>query len=90
MCRSLPSNNNKALKAHRKNEALARRCSGFVDPEETRYKVRSTVKRAYAALKDNLGGRHIRVRGHARVYCHLMFGVLAMTAEQLLRLAAPD
>jgi len=26
------------------------------------------------------------VRGHAKVSCHLMFGVLALTCDQLLRL----
>jgi hypothetical protein len=28
----------------------------------------------------------VRVRGHAKVMCHLMFGVLALTADQLMRL----
>jgi hypothetical protein len=27
----------------------------------------------------------VRVRGHAKVYCHLMFGVLALTVDQLMR-----
>jgi len=37
-------------------------------------------------LKDDFGGRHIRVKGNAKVMSHLMFGVLALTADQLLRL----
>jgi len=28
----------------------------------------------------------VRVRGHAKVYCHLMFGVLALAVDQLMRL----
>jgi hypothetical protein len=28
----------------------------------------------------------IRVRGAAKVFCHLMFGLIALTAAQLLRL----
>jgi hypothetical protein len=28
----------------------------------------------------------VRVRGHAKVLCHLMFGILALAAEQLMRL----
>jgi len=28
----------------------------------------------------------VRVRGHDKVRCHLMFGVLALTVEQLFRL----
>jgi len=37
-------------------------------------------------LKDEFGGRHLRVRGHAKVMCHLMFGILALTADQLMRM----
>ena len=37
-------------------------------------------------LKDEFGARQIRVRGHAKVLCHLMFGILALTVTQLLRL----
>ena len=39
-----------------------------------------------SALKDSYGARHVRVRGHAKVACHLFFGVLALTVEQLMRL----
>ena len=34
------------------------------------------------------GGRQVRVRGHAKVLCHLMFGILALTVAQLVRLLA--
>jgi hypothetical protein len=37
-------------------------------------------------LKDEFGGRQIRVRGACKVMAHLMFGVLALTADQLLKL----
>ena len=37
------------------------------------------------ALKDSYGGRFVRVRGHDKVLCHLMFGVLALTVAQLMR-----
>ena len=39
-----------------------------------------------SALRDSYGGRHVRVRGHAKVACHLFFGVLALTVQQLMRL----
>ena len=26
----------------------------------------------------------VRVRGHAKVMCHLMFGILALTANQMI------
>ena len=44
------------------------------------------VERVNARVKDDFGGRTIRVRGHAKVMTHLMFGILALTVEQLLRL----
>jgi hypothetical protein len=36
--------------------------------------------------EDDFGARYVRVRGHAKVFCHLMFGVLALTIDQLMRL----
>ena len=58
-------------------------------PESVRYRIRSGVERSNARLKDEFGARHVRVRGHAKVFCHLMFGVLALTVDQLMRLAVP-
>ncbi len=49
-----------------------------------RYKERSTVERVNARLKDEFGGRVVRVRGPAKVMCHLMFGILALTANQMM------
>ena len=49
----------------------------------------SVFSRAFAVngrLKDEFGGRHVRVRGASKVMCHCMFGVLALTADQLVRL----
>ena len=51
-----------------------------------RYKVRSTSERVNARLKDEFGGRHVRVRGSKKVMAHLMFGILVLAADQLLRL----
>jgi hypothetical protein len=44
------------------------------------------IERVNARIKDEFGGRNIRVRGHAKVMTHLMFGILALTVDQLLRL----
>jgi hypothetical protein len=52
----------------------------------THYKSRSGAERSNSQLKDNHGGRTVRVRGAAKVMCHLMFGVMVMTAEALFRL----
>lgn len=51
-----------------------------------RYKERSTAERTNSRLKDEFGGRHLRVRGHAKVHAHIMFGILALFADQLLKL----
>ena len=53
-----------------------------------RFGQRSSVERINGYLKDNYGGRTVRVRGHAKVMTHLMFGIIAITASQLFRLLA--
>jgi hypothetical protein len=55
-------------------------------PEGRRYNERSNVERVNGRLKDEFGGKNIRVRGHSKVMAHLIFGILALTADQLLRL----
>jgi hypothetical protein len=53
-----------------------------------RYDERTVVERAYSRLKDEFGARFVRVRGHAKVHLHLMFGVITLFADHLLKLAA--
>ncbi len=53
--------------------------------EKQRYKARSSAERVNARLKDDLGGLMIRVRGALKIMAHLMFGVVALTVEQLVR-----
>ncbi len=75
-----------ARKQARLTEALAQRASGCRYAENVRYRERSNVERVNGRLKDEFGGRHVRVRGHAKVMCHLMFGIVALTVDQLLRM----
>ena len=77
------------LKEEMEREARALRACGLVIQETVRYRIRSGVVRTNARLKDEFGARHVRVRGHAKVLSHLMFGLLALTADQLMRLAVP-
>ncbi len=56
--------------------------------EAARYKERSTAERVNSNLKDNHGGNTVRVRGPVKVMAHLMFGVIAVTANQLFNLLA--
>ena len=58
----------------------------FAPHEAERFKTRTQVERVNARLKDEFGARWVRVRGPAKVTAHLMLAVLALTADQLLRL----
>jgi hypothetical protein len=58
----------------------------FRTAEEVRYDERTAAERVNARLKDDHGGRAVRVRGHTKVLAHLMFGVLVLTTLQLVRL----
>src|ERR1035438_851912 len=48
-----------------------------------RFKQRSASARVNSLLKERYGGRWVRVRGAAKVMCHLMFGLVALTATAL-------
>lgn len=58
----------------------------FEPADAIRYKERSQAERTNARLKDEFGGRNVRVRGPDKVMSHLMFGILVLTADQLMRL----
>jgi len=76
---------NKKLKEELKTEDQRFNFINFEKPEDRRYNERSNVERVNGRLKDEFGGRMIRVRGCAKVMTHLMFGILALTADQLFR-----
>ena len=78
--------NPRSKKAEARRELKAQRHARFTPPERIRYRERSTVERAFGRLKDEYGARHLRVRGHKKVMCHLMFGVVALTVDQMIRL----
>lgn len=58
----------------------------FTELEKIRYNQRSTAERVNSNLKDNYHGRGIRVKGHCKIFAHLMFGIIALTANQLFNL----
>jgi hypothetical protein len=59
-----------------------------MDPaHQIRYRARSSAERVNSNLLDNFGGRNVRVRGGQKVAAHLLFGIVALTAIQLCRLA---
>jgi hypothetical protein len=58
-----------------------------MDPAtKVRYAERSSVERVNSNLKDNHGGRNIRVKGSKKIMTHLMFGIIVITAKQMFRL----
>ena len=76
-----------ALKNELLEEERRLKLINFSLPEDVRFNERTTVERVNARIKDDFGARFVRVRGHAKVFSHLMFGVLALTASQILNLA---
>lgn len=58
----------------------------FTPAEQQRFQERTMVERVYSRLKDEFGARTVRVRGANKIMAHLMFGVLALTVDQLLKL----
>ncbi len=55
--------------------------------KQERFRERTSGERVNARLKDEFGGRHLRVRGPVKAMMHLMCGVIALTVDQWLRLA---
>lgn len=54
--------------------------------EAVRYNERSAAERFNSRLKSEFGGETVMVRGYEKVKLHLMFGVIALFADQLLKL----
>ena len=75
-----------ALKAEIATERARRRLIKIPDPRDLTYNERTTAERANARIKDEFGGRYLRVRGHLKAFCHLMFGVVALAADSIVRL----
>ena len=50
-----------------------------------RFKERTAAERVNSLLKQRYGVRSVRVRGAAKVMCHLMFGLVALTASALFK-----
>ena len=54
--------------------------------EAARYRERTVAERFNGRLKEEFGGDNVMVRGAKKVGLHLMFGVIALFADQLLKL----
>lgn len=58
----------------------------FEPADAVRYNERTLVERSNARLKDEFGGNTLRAKGGVKVMGHVMFGILALSADQLMRL----
>lgn len=56
--------------------------------EARRYNERSAAERFNGRLKEEFGGRNVMVRGAKNVMLHLMFGVISLFADHLIKLEA--
>ena len=74
-------------KAEKQQEKLAQKTLNWKPAEDIRYNTRTSVERANARIKDEFGALTVRVKGAVKVFAHLMYGILAQTADQLLKLA---
>lgn len=77
---------NAELKNSMESEGKARKTLNWKPPEAIRYNERSGAERTNSRLKGEFGGSTVRVRGAMKVFCHLMIGLLVITADQLNRL----
>lgn len=75
---------NPAQKAEKKAERKRKSILNAYTAEDLRYRERGPKERFNALFKDYYGGRNIWYRGYSKISCHLMFGVLALTATTLL------
>ena len=80
-----PNPRSKIKKAELEAEAKRRRAANYTLAKDRRYNERSTVERVNGRIKDDFGARMVRVQGHAKVMTHLMFGIVVLTVEQLMR-----
>jgi hypothetical protein len=78
------------LKEEAKAETKRREFIHMPDPDILIYNFRTMVERINGRLKDEFGGRTVRVRGAVKVKCHLMFGMLVLTVDQILRALRPS
>lgn len=77
---------NVATKKEKLKELERKKLLNFKTAEDKRYRHRMPKERFNALYKDYFGGNTIFYRGNSKVTCHVMFGVLTLTATTLIRL----
>lgn len=74
----------KDQKIQKEAEKERKELLNFKTAEDARYKERFPKERFNATYKDYNGGRNIIYRGHTKVSCHVMFGVLTVAASMII------
>jgi len=74
----------KKQKTLKKAEKGRKRHLNFTTAEDRRYRLRFSKERSNAMLKEYYGCKNIQVKGHTKVFCHIMFGVLALAATTII------
>jgi hypothetical protein len=99
-CSAIPPDRNPAPRAHDssfskdhsaiRTQPRSRRPHAAQSPphEAMRYNERTAAERFNSRMKEGFGARNIMVRGPHKVKMHLMFGVIALFADQLLKLVS--
>ena len=75
-----------SLKSALADEQKACKTLNWKPVEDVRYNGRTVAERSNGRVKDEFGGRTLRVKGHAKAFCHLMIGILVLAADQLIRI----
>ncbi len=70
----------------KRQEKLAWKTLNWKPSDMVRYEKRTVVERSFSRLKEEFGAKFVRVRGCAKVLTHLMFGILVLAVDQLLRI----
>lgn len=78
------TDNAERREAFRKEDEM-RKFLNLETPEKKRLRNRTVVERFFSQLKELCGGRLCRLRSHAKISCHLMFGVVSLCAQAMMR-----
>lgn len=72
----------------KRREKLAWQTLNWKPSDMVRYEKRTVVERSFARLKDEFGANFVRVKGSVKVCAHLMFSILILAADQLLKIGS--
>nr|MBA3237661.1 IS5/IS1182 family transposase [Parachlamydiaceae bacterium] len=70
----------------KEEEKNRKKILNFKTAEDKRYAERFPKERFNAMYKDFHGGHTLFYKGHSKVSCHVMFGVLTLVASTIINL----